>query len=299
MTNQPFLCQWLARINRTADKCSVSPKGGVFSIERPSPAELNRHELMLVTFLIHETQHIATYVFLDSDPDNTDSVPVKTIEPEANGGSGIKSPAPSPGGPQKRTTPPHIGSCTFEGRDIGDSGFALEEIIFGGRLGHVEPGSTPFEVHALNSARAVSVSDINMLLPSQMSGLTADVQVEDRPAKSRRVRLSDEYVSKLLDGLKHGRCAALLISHRAFRLIRFLAEGNWRDLHLDNAATGDAALYEGEAVDDSEECPNSVRGRLFRSAHRENSIPTWPRGRPTIFPARHPSRSSRNPEMKI
>ena len=225
MTKQPFLCQWLARINRTADKCSVSPKGEVVSIERPSPAELNRHELMLVTSLIHETQHIATYVFLDSDPDNTDSVPVKSIEPEASGASGIKSPAPNPAGPRKRTAPPHIGTCTFEGQDIGDSGFALQEIIFGGRLGHVEPGSTPFEVHALNSARSVSVCDINILLLLQMSGLTADVQVEDRPAKPRRVRLSDEYVSKLLDCLKHGRCTALLISHRAFRLIRFWSKG--------------------------------------------------------------------------
>ncbi len=138
-------------------KCSVSPKGEVVSIERPSQAELNRHELMLVTALVRESQHIATYAFLDSDPDNTDSVPVKTIEPEASGASGIKSPAPNPGGPQKRTTPPHVGTCAFEGQDIGDSGLALEEIIFGGRLGHVEPGFIPFEVHALNSARSVGL----------------------------------------------------------------------------------------------------------------------------------------------
>ena len=77
--NEPFLCQWLARINLTVDKCSVSPKGAVISIERPSQGELNCHELMLVTSLIHESQHIATYVFLDSDPDETDSIPVKAI----------------------------------------------------------------------------------------------------------------------------------------------------------------------------------------------------------------------------
>ena len=130
-----------------------------------------------------------------------------------------------------------------------------------------------------------------------MSGLTADVQVEDRPAKPRRVHLSDEYVSRLLDCLKHGRCTALLVSHRAFRLIRFLVEGNWRHVHLDNAGTGDTAPYEGEVVDDSEERRNSVGCRLFQSAHRENHVPTWPGGKPTVVRARHGS--SRNPEIKV
>jgi hypothetical protein len=202
LTNQHFLFQWLS-------------KGEVILIERPNQAELNRHELMLVISFIHETHHTTTKIFLDSD---TDSVPVKYVELEASDTSGIKSIAPNPGGPQqKRTTPPHIGTCTFEGQDIGDSGFALEDIIFGGRIGHVEPGAIPFEVHALNSARCVVwVSDINILLDSQMSGLFAYVQVEERPAKPQRLRLNDEYVSRLLDCLKHGRCFPLLFSHHIF-----------------------------------------------------------------------------------
>ena len=122
-----------------------------------------------------------------------------------------------------------------------------------------------------------------------MSGLTADVQVEDRPAKPRRVHLSDEYVSRLLDCLKHGRCTALLVSHRAFRLIRFLVEGNWRHVHLDNAGTGELRLTKARWST----TPKSAVTRLGADCSRAHIARiTYPRGREA-------SRQSSGPDMAL
>ena len=137
-----MLFQWLERINRNERSVVVSPTGEIVSIERPTQAELDRDLLVFIISIWHEAQHIATDIFLNQDHDTK-------CELAASGASGITSPNPNPGSQsshQKRSTPPHIGTCKFEGEYIGDSGFALEEIIFGGRIGHVERGITPFEV---------------------------------------------------------------------------------------------------------------------------------------------------------
>jgi hypothetical protein len=125
--------------------------GNMVSLERPSDAELNRHLLMLISSLLHETEHIATDIFLN--PDSHDSSQSTTSD-----ASGCMSPARNLILARKRSTPLHIGTYTFDGQDGGDSGFELEDIIFGGRLAHMDRGIMPFEVNLSDAVLDVCIS---------------------------------------------------------------------------------------------------------------------------------------------
>ena len=127
-------------MNCTSDESGVAETGEVFIISRPTKTELNRHLIVAVTSLLHEAQHFATNELLNPVHACTDD---SGHEPKATDASGCISPAPDQACRQKRTTPPHIGTTEFRGRKSGDSGFALEEIIFGGRFMHVEKRLLP------------------------------------------------------------------------------------------------------------------------------------------------------------
>jgi hypothetical protein len=87
----------------------------------------------MIASVFHETQHVATDLLLN---------PVADLPSEIKATNGCMSPAPGHV-KEKRTTPDHIGSTKYAGRVIGDSGFALEEKIFGGRLMHLEKERFP------------------------------------------------------------------------------------------------------------------------------------------------------------
>jgi hypothetical protein len=116
----------------------VDETGESFSIKKPSGKELNRHLFVAVVSLLHEAEHFATEELLN--PVNAVAV-VSGVdsghEPTANRCS---SPAPDQA---CRSTPRHIGTTKVKGGVIGDSGFALQEIIFGGRFMHIEKRSLP------------------------------------------------------------------------------------------------------------------------------------------------------------
>jgi hypothetical protein len=129
-------------MNRTGEIRTVSSKGEIVPTARPTKRELDLHLFMLAVSVWHETQHVVTDAFLNP----FHHVP---CEPTVSVASGIQSPvrnADHAAHAQKRGTPPHIGTCTFKGREAGDSGFALEEIIFGGRVMHTDDGIFPFKV---------------------------------------------------------------------------------------------------------------------------------------------------------
>ncbi len=106
--------------------------GKIFTIYKPTPKEENRHSLVLVASSLHEVQHIATDMLLN--PEANLSCEITTV-------NGCTSPAPA--AKEKRSTPEHIGRTVYAGRVVGDSGFALEEKVFGCRLMHLEKKHFP------------------------------------------------------------------------------------------------------------------------------------------------------------
>ncbi len=86
----------------------MTEDGKVFTIYKPTPKEEDRHSLVMVTSTLHEVQHVATYMLLN-----------------------------------ERSTPEHLGRTVCTGRVVGDSGFALEEKVFGCRLMHLEKKHCP------------------------------------------------------------------------------------------------------------------------------------------------------------
>ena len=129
--------QWIGRIKCTSDEIGVAETGENFTIKRPAEKEMNRHLFVAVVSLLHEAEHIATDELLNSDNACTAD---SGHEPTA---TGCISPAPGQASRQKRSTPPHIGTTKFKGKEIGDSGSALEDIVFGGRFMHMEKRSLP------------------------------------------------------------------------------------------------------------------------------------------------------------
>jgi hypothetical protein len=88
----------------------------------------------MICSTFHEIQHIATDMLLN---------PVAGLACEVDE---CTSPTPRPAKVakvEKRSTPEHMGSTKYAGRVIGDSGFALEEKLFGGRLMHREKRGLP------------------------------------------------------------------------------------------------------------------------------------------------------------
>ena len=195
----------------------MNKAGELVTLEKPSDAELDRHLFMLVSSLLHEIQHIATDIFLN--PQRHDS-----FQPADCDASGCKSPTPNSSLPQKRGTPVHIGTCTVNGQEAGDSGFELEDTIFGARIAHVDRGLMSFEVNVSPVALDLFISMKNrkflltsdMLNLEQMAGLVAQARVEVTPKTSpptfevRLFRLSDGCVSRLLRCLEAGRRVAVL-----------------------------------------------------------------------------------------
>ena len=107
-------------------------------VEKPTEQELSRHLLLLITSLLHEIQHIATYAFLNPSPDK-----LEACDEEAADSGGCKSLPPSSTRHQHRATPQHIGTTNIGGRVTGDSGFEWEDTVFGGRLVHLEQRDMP------------------------------------------------------------------------------------------------------------------------------------------------------------
>jgi hypothetical protein len=134
------LYQWIDRMNCTSDRKRVSETGEILITRMPDEEELSRHLLVSITSLCQEVQHVATDELLNPDHDCTGD---SGLQFKATGSSGCMSPAPAPASREKRTTPQHVGTTNFRGRVIGDSGFALEEIIFGGRFTHLEKRFLP------------------------------------------------------------------------------------------------------------------------------------------------------------
>jgi hypothetical protein len=126
--------QWLDRIECAIDLKTVTESGEVLTVHKPTPKELDRHALVMIVSNFHEVQHIATEMLLN---------PVADLPCEIEAMNGCTSPEPGPTKAEKRTTPEHIGSTKNAGRVIGDSGFALEEKIFGCRLMHLEKRRLP------------------------------------------------------------------------------------------------------------------------------------------------------------
>ncbi len=132
---QPNLYQWIGRMNCTSDEYGVAETGEVFIISRPTEKELNRHLIVAVTSFLHEAQHLATNELLN---------PVLACcgdsghKPNATDASGCISPAPDQACRQMR-----VGTTEFQGQKSGVPGFATEEIIFGGRLMHLEKRLLP------------------------------------------------------------------------------------------------------------------------------------------------------------
>ncbi len=110
---------------------TLDESGAVLTIRKPTMTELFRHELVMICSTLHEIQHVATDLLLN---------PVDKVAGEID----EVSPGPAKVAKvAKRNTPEHIGSTKYAGRNIGDSGYALEDKIFGGRLMHREKKNLP------------------------------------------------------------------------------------------------------------------------------------------------------------
>jgi hypothetical protein len=158
---------------------------------------MNRHALVMICSTFHEIQHIATDMLLNPVADLACEVDERT------------SPTPGPAKVakvEKRTTPAHIGSTKYTGRVIGDSGFALEEKIFGGRLMHLEKRSLPtflvifeFMIFLRNT---ICHGEFEFV---QMVGVIAEKRsIVEQVEKVERVRLNDSYVLRQLTLLEEG-----------------------------------------------------------------------------------------------
>jgi hypothetical protein len=107
-----FVVQWLHNISR---------------LEKNKPGEIasENNKLLFIIKLLHEIQHRATRLFLNLR-------------------------APLGPGANKLHTPESVGSMLFRGRPCGDSGYALEEVLLGGRLRHRHlVNRSPFVVSSL------------------------------------------------------------------------------------------------------------------------------------------------------
>ncbi len=110
----------------------MTEDGKVFTIYKPTPKEEDRHSLVMVTSTLQEVQHVATHMLLD---------PEANLFSEITAVNGCTSPATA--AKEKRSTPEHIGRTVYAGRVVGDSGFALQEKVFGCRLMHLEKKHCP------------------------------------------------------------------------------------------------------------------------------------------------------------
>ncbi len=106
----------------------MNERGAIVTVHKPTQKELVRHTVVMAASTFHEVQHIATDILLNPD------LNIEEMDDTY--------PAPGPA-KEKRTTPEHIGRSKCAGRVIGDSGFALEEKIFGCRLMHREKRRFP------------------------------------------------------------------------------------------------------------------------------------------------------------
>ena len=81
---------------------------------KPNETQLENTKLLLVVKFLHELQHRATRLFLDL------RAPSRSLRSTAS----------------QKHTPENVGSMMFRGKASGDSGYALEEVLLGGRLRH-------------------------------------------------------------------------------------------------------------------------------------------------------------------
>ena len=100
----------------------------------PGESELKEHEFLLIDKYLHELQHIATWLHLNTHTESTCQV------------QSPKSPAAA-AGTSLHYTSPYIGTSTVGYKKFGDSGHAFEEEFFGGSIMHlIRNASKPFNV---------------------------------------------------------------------------------------------------------------------------------------------------------
>ena len=98
---------------------------------------------MLIVSLLHEAKHIFTWLFLNADAEaGVDSACLEDGKQNR-----YNTPPPATGAVSDRKlqrTPEKIGTMvTNQNVRMGDSGFELEEQMFGGRFTHEEDSSLP------------------------------------------------------------------------------------------------------------------------------------------------------------
>ena len=181
------------------------------------PAEISRHKLLLIDKLLHEGQHEATMQFFNlrnvasRAMKATESGPAQNTRSQMGAlhdggkGAGQKMGTPSPPSSQTeaakslKNTPPEVGNTGYRGNERGDSGHALEEIIFGGRIKHRRlDGKSSFHVRTDSRQPLLRVSEKPCMQMHQVIikiGETADKE-------GNEMWYTDAYVEKQLDRLE-------------------------------------------------------------------------------------------------
>jgi hypothetical protein len=149
----------------------------------------------MICSTFHEIQHIATDMLLN---------PVANLACEVDE---CTSPTHRPAKVakvEKRSTPEHMGSTKYAGRVIDDSGFALEEKLFGGRLMHQEKRSLPTFLVIFEFMVFLTKTTCELEF-EQMVGVVAEKRsIVEQVEKVEHVRLNDSYVLRLLTLLGEG-----------------------------------------------------------------------------------------------
>ncbi len=114
------------------DGDTLDENGAVLTIRKPTMMELFRHELVMICSILHEIQHVATDLLLNPVDNVADEIDEVSLGPAK-----VAKVA-------KRNTPEHNSSTKYAGgQNVGDSGYALEGKIFGGRLMHWKKKNLP------------------------------------------------------------------------------------------------------------------------------------------------------------
>jgi hypothetical protein len=124
------------------------------------------------------------------------------IASEGSSNTGLSSPKPSHMAEvcSEKTTPESVGTMVRNGKRCGDSGYAMEEELLGGRIRHRHStGGKRFQVEAHSTVLALCGVKFIFVQVERL------ILIEGEPSTNpTEMWLSDEYVEEMLTNLKAG-----------------------------------------------------------------------------------------------
>jgi len=168
---------------------------------------LRRAKLLLIVKFLHELQHRATRLYFNHVASTPASEPAAKVHlsSKLNSPTSMGTRSRSAHKMELRHTPGRIGSVTVGGIARGDSGYALEELLLGGRLRHRHLyRGAHFDVSAQARLRMHLLSIFLSFLVQIRKVILMTDETATKVGKERWY--TDAYVTKQLQRLESGTC---------------------------------------------------------------------------------------------